>query len=77
MMNAVMQRQMKYYLRLPYPLHITLGPEGFLGTYPDLGLRLEDEDLPRLYARLDEYRRTFLLERVAMGQNIPMPNSAN
>ena len=75
-MSPLLRRRLRYYLRLDYPVHVTWGSEGFVGSYPDLpGASVADTELPRLYARLENTRRDWLAARVRENLPVPMPNT--
>ncbi len=70
------QRRLKYFLRLDYPIHVTMVGEVFQGCFPDLpGLTVEDEDPSRLYARLESLRREWVTVRIMDGLPVPLPQS--
>ncbi|MEK7704535.1 MAG: type II toxin-antitoxin system HicB family antitoxin [Myxococcota bacterium] len=69
-------RQLRFYLRLSYPLRIAATASGYVGRYPDLpGCVCRDSDLQRLQEQLDRARQDWITQRILADAPIPMPNS--
>jgi predicted RNase H-like HicB family nuclease len=74
-MDRQTTRQIRFYLRLHYPVSVTAEGAGFCGSFPDLpGCQVVDEDLPRLYAELEARRREWITARILAGCPVPLPN---
>ena len=59
--DLLVVRRLKYFLRLHYPVHVTVGSDGFLGHYPDLpGCQCRDKDVAGLYASLEQTRQSWI-----------------
>jgi hypothetical protein len=67
------------YLHIPYLLVMwsTPGPDGDWvrhAEYPELpGCVIEDADALRAIDQLDQMKETFILERLARGEEVPVP----
>lgn len=75
-MNDIQARQVRFYLRLNYPLAVTCSGDGFVAHYLDLpGCEAFDTDLPRLHHSMDSLRRRWIQEHVLSETPVPLPNS--
>ena len=75
-MDDLRARQVRYYMRLNYPLAVTSRGEGFVAQYLDLpGCESFDIELSRLHHHMEGLRRKWIVERVQSETPIPLPNS--
>ncbi len=75
-MDRPTTQQIRFYLRLHYPVQVVLAEDGFRGCYPDLpGCGCAEADLGRLYSTLERERRQWITAQVLEGQQVPLPNS--
>ena len=75
-MNILAARRVRQFLKLTYPICITLDNGVFVGKFPDLPAgQLTAADIQALYVNLDRLRRDWLTEQVLAGACIPLPNS--
>jgi hypothetical protein len=69
-------RRLKFFLRLHYPVQITVGEDGFVGRYPDLpGCECQHADVGSLYASLEQTRQGWLSRQILSGLDVPLPNA--
>lgn len=75
-MSPLLNRKLKYYLRLQYPVRIIAGDEGLVGSHPDLpGCTVLADTFPAVYAALEDARRAWIHNRILAGDEIPAPNA--
>lgn len=69
-------RQLRFYLRLSYPVCITATARGYAGRFPDLpGCSCRSSDLRLLHEQLETTRVNWIKRSIMSGSAIPMPNS--
>jgi hypothetical protein len=74
-MQLVDLRRLQHYLRLSYPVQVVAIDDAFQGCFPDLpGCERTHTEPRRLYRELEAARHAWILERVAAGLPIPVPN---
>jgi hypothetical protein len=78
-MDTPVDRKLRFFLRLYYPLEIVWDSEQISGKYPDLpGCEqtiTEVNQLEELKAELEMIRLCWLSEKVEAGETPPLPNS--
>ena len=75
-MDDLRARQVRFYMRLNYPLAVTSRGEGFVAQYLDLpGCESFDTDLTRIHHHMEELRRRWIVEHIKSDTPVPMPNS--
>ncbi len=75
-MNHLYERQLRFYIRLSYPVAVTAQREGFVGIFPDLpGCEAYHTDLTALHRELEALRQRWIRHHLAAGCTIPLPNS--
>ena len=75
-MDSLTSRQLRYYVKLSYPVRVTGTANGYKGVYPDLpGCEARDPDIVTLYQKLDQRRHKWLHEHLLAGAPIPLPNA--
>ncbi len=75
-MNHLYERQLRFYVRLSYPVAVTAKGEGFVGVFPDLpGCEAYHTDLTELHQELEFLRQRWIREHLVAGCTIPLPNS--
>lgn len=73
----MLNRKLKYYMRLQYPATIVLGEAGIVGELRDLpGCNVVADSIAEVYTRLDEARRLWIRDRLLADREVPMPNSS-
>ena len=76
-LKFMLNRKLKYYMRLQYPATVVLADTGIVGELRDLpGCSVLADTVSEAYARLDEARRLWIRDRLLAGGEVPMPNSA-
>ena len=75
-MNHLYERQLRFYIRLGYPVAVTARGEGFVGVFPDLpGCEYYHTDLTELHLTLETLRQRWIREHLRAGCTVPLPNS--
>lgn len=75
-MDDLRARQVRFYMRLNYPLAVTSRGDGYVAQYVDLpGCESFDTDLPRLHHHMEGLRRRWIEEHVASESPVPLPNT--
>ena len=75
-MDDLRARQVRFYMRLNYPLAVTSRGEGYVAQYLDLpGCESFDTDLPGLHHHMETLRRRWIEEHVKSETPVPLPNT--
>jgi predicted RNase H-like HicB family nuclease len=75
-MTPMLNKKLKYYLHLQYPVRIVAGDDGLVGEHPDLpGCNVVGDSAPAVYAALEIARREWLRQHVAADDDVPLPNA--
>ena len=75
-MDDLRARQIRFFMRLNYPLAVTSRGNGFVAQYLDLpGCESFDHDLTRLHHHMEGLRRRWIEEHIKSDTPVPMPNS--
>ena len=75
-MDDIKLRQVRFYMRLNYPLAVTARGEGFVAQYLDLpGCEAFDPNLPKLHHHMEGLRRRWIEERIKSETPVPLPNT--
>lgn len=73
----MLNRKLKYYMRLQYPATVVVAETGIVGELRDLpGCSVSASSISEAYKRLDEARRLWIRDRLMAGGDVPMPNSS-
>ena len=76
LVDLLVVKRLKFFLRLHYPAQVTVCAEGFVGRYPDLpGCECQHPEVGGLYSNLEAQRQSWLRRQVMSGLEIPMPNT--
>ncbi|MBC7792669.1 MAG: type II toxin-antitoxin system HicB family antitoxin [Clostridia bacterium] len=74
----MLNRKLKYFMRLQYPATIVVLGASIVGALRDLpGCAVSGDSVSEVYVRLDEARRLWIRDRLLAGGDVPLPNSAN
>ena len=75
-MNHLYERQLRFYIRLSYPVAVTARGAGYVGVFPDLpGCESYHTELEALHFELEGLRQRWIREHLRFGCVVPLPNS--
>ncbi|MBI3178670.1 MAG: hypothetical protein HYZ27_03360 [Deltaproteobacteria bacterium] len=75
-MDRLTAKKVRYFVKLQYPVFITVSETGFKGALPDLpGCECTCRELSEVYVALERMRRDFIAQKLSSGAGVPLPNS--